>query len=104
MVPQSPLSPEWKRYSEQSAGVVIHEPGVGTITGTLTDHGDPADRSLYVDMFEAEESGNGSGKQLLALLKREGQKLRSYYPKWPFYFSGRLRGFFAYCPGGECNL
>lgn len=93
-------SVEWQRYSQDSAGAVIRDPGVGQIVGTITDHGPDSPRSLYVDMFSAEQPGHGQGKKLIELLKEEGLKYGVASMSGHFTSSEAL-GAFASVVGGE---
>lgn len=65
---------DWQRHSEDVASVVITEPEVGHVTGTLHRYEQPQGSSIYVDMFVADSPGNGGGKRLLELLKQQGLK------------------------------
>lgn len=63
----------WRRNSEDMSTVLIAIPDAGSIVGTLTR--DASDRRyLYVDMFGANNPGNGQGKRLLTALRDEGLK------------------------------
>ena len=69
---------EWVTYvPEQYYGLVIDAPGIGSIAASLSvGSGEDAreSRSLYIDMFTADQPGQGQGKQLIQLLTEEGRK------------------------------
>lgn len=96
--------PDWQRYDENSAGVVIKVPDVGTATGTLTDYGEARPRELYVDLFQSDRPGEGAGKRLLGYLKQEGLQYGAQIMSGHFTSPAALGAFLSVAEGSPVQF
>lgn len=77
-------------------GLVITEPVVGSISSTLSvDIQNLNNRSLYIDMFEAGQPGNGVGKRLVQLAKADGEQYGATEMSGHFISRAALGAFIA---------